>query len=157
MRRLDPHAYRPPRRAVRRLFLHCSASDATGAAYQGEHLLGTVRSWHLARGWSDVGYHALIDKAGVILAGRDLDRTPAAQRGHNTGSLAVMVHGLTDFSDAGLSACKALCRAINAAHGGALTVHGHCEVSRKSCPVFDYRALLDLSPDGRMPLSRPAS
>lgn len=153
---ITAEAYRPPRRPVDRVFLHCSASDARGPGYQGAALVATVRAWHLARGWSDVGYHVLIDRAGSLRAGRDLERTPAAQRGHNTGTVAIMVHGLTDFSDAGLAACAALCRAINSAHGGAVTFHGHREVAAKSCPVFDYRSLLGLDGNGRMPLTPPS-
>ncbi|MBB4316051.1 N-acetylmuramoyl-L-alanine amidase [Roseospira marina] len=147
-----PSHYRPPGREVRRVFLHCSASDADTSDYEGDHLVRTVRTWHVQRGWSDVGYHYLIDRAGRIMPGRDLERIPAAQKGHNTGSVAIMVHGLTQFSDASLAACRSLCVAINAAHGGRVTFHGHCEVSAKSCPVFDYRSLLGLDSAGRMPL-----
>ena len=154
---LDPAAYRPPRRPVTRIFLHCSATDARGRDYQGAALVDTVRGWHLARGWSDVGYHMLIDAAGTISPGRDLERTPAAQRGHNTGSVAIMVHGLGAFTEPALSACAMLCQAINSAHGGAVTFHGHCEVAAKRCPVFDYRSLLALAADGRMPLSAPTA
>ncbi|MBB4287946.1 N-acetylmuramoyl-L-alanine amidase [Roseospira goensis] len=149
-----PAWYRAPRRRVARVFLHCSASDADAPAYRDEALVATVRGWHRARGWSDIGYHLLIDRHGVIATGRDLERTPAAQRGHNTGTLAVMVHGLRAFPDAALRACAALCAAVNAAHGGAVTFHGHCEVDpRKTCPVFDYGRLLGLDPRGRMPLA----
>lgn len=150
-------AYRPPRRAIRRVFLHCSASDAAGGAFAGEALVEMVRGWHLKRGFSDVGYHWLIDRAGQIAAGRDLERIPAAQAPHNTGTLALMVHGLSGFTEDSLLACARLCAAINAAHGGGVTFHGHCEVSDKTCPVFDYRALLGLDRAGRMPLdtSRP--
>lgn len=147
-----PAAYQPPRRAVGRVFLHCSASDVGGPAYEGAGLVDTIRAWHLARGWSDVGYHWLVDRAGRVLAGRDPERTPAAQKGHNGATLAIMVHGLARFSPASLAACQSLCRAINRAHGGAVTFHGHCEVSARTCPVFDYRTLLGLDPRGRMPL-----
>lgn len=149
---VQPPSYRPPYREVRRVFLHCSASDADGDDYKGEQLVHTIRAWHLQRGWSDVGYHYLIDMDGLIVTGRPLDRIPAAQRGHNTGSVAIMVHGLTRFSDAALGAVRALCAAINAAHGGRVTFHGHREVSTKACPVFDYRSALGLDGNGRMPL-----
>jgi hypothetical protein len=148
--------YTPPGRRIDRVFLHCSASDATGPAYEGEGLVATVRDWHVGqRGWSDVGYHWLIDPTGLILPGRSLERAPAAQRGHNKGTLAIMVHGLTMFSEASLRSVQTLCRAIDRSHGGWVTFHGHCEVSPKTCPVFDYRALLGLSPDGSMPGDGP--
>lgn len=152
---LSPLHYIPPTRSIDRVFLHCSASDATGPVYERDALADTVRSWHLQRGWSDVGYHFLIDKAGTVMTGRPLDRTPAAQRGHNTGTLAIMVHGLDadQFTDAGLDACKRLVLGIAEAHNWRVTVHGHREVSNKTCPVFDYRTLLALDAYGRLPLA----
>lgn len=136
-----------PARAVSRVFLHCSASDAP------EHdNVATMRQWHLARGWSDVGYNLFIRKDGTIEAGRPIELTPAAQSGHNTGTIAICLHGLEKhkFTPAQLAACHALCSEINAAYGGRVTFHGHCEVSAKACPVFDYARLLALDPAGRM-------
>lgn len=143
-------AINSPRRPIDRIFLHCSASDDPALA--GEKLVDEIRVWHRKRGFSDVGYQFLIDKEGVILPGRDLERIPAAQRGHNGHSIAVMVHGLEEFPDNALSACGRLCAAINRAFEGRVTFHGHCEVApHKTCPVFDYRGLLGLDRFGRMP------
>lgn len=138
-----------PRRRVERVFLHCSASDEESLA--GGKLAETVRDWHWARGFSDVGYHFLIDKHGDVLPGRDIEKTPAAQKGHNTGTIAICVHGLEEFPQPALDACRDLCAVINEAYEGRVTFHGHCEVSEKTCPVFDYRALLSLDRFGRMP------
>jgi hypothetical protein len=129
--------------------MHCSASDDESLA--GDRLVGEVRAWHRARGFSDAGYHFLIDKQSKIMLGRDLAKTPAAQKGHNTGTIAIMVHGLEDFPQPMLNACRDLCGAINEAYEGRITFHGHCEVSAKTCPVFDYTALLGLDRYGRMP------
>ncbi len=134
--------FEAPKRRVDRVFLHCSASD--DPILKGPKLVTTVREWHLARGFSDVGYHFLIDKAGAVLDGRSLEKTPAAQKGHNTGTIAIMVHGLSDFPEPMLAACADLCRQINAAYSGRISFHGHCEVSAKSCPVYDYKELLKL-------------
>ena len=69
--------FRKPRRAVSRVFLHCSASD---------HLhhddIAVLRQWHLKRGFDDVGYHYLITFDGRVQAGRSLEKQPAAQAGH---------------------------------------------------------------------------
>jgi len=141
--------FAPPRRRVGRVFLHCSASDVESLT--GSRLLAEVRDWHRARGFSEVGYHFLVDKQGSVMAGRDLEKTPAAQKGHNAGTIAIMVHGLTEFRWPALNACRDLCRSINEACEGRITYHGHCEVSAKICPVFDYTALLGLDRFGRMP------
>lgn len=137
-----------PRRRVERVFLHCSASDADSLA--SRKLVETVRVWHLARGFSDVGYHFLIDKHGEVLAGRSLEKSPAAQKGHNAGTIAICVHGLGEFPQPMLDACRELCRSINEAWRGRISFHGHCEVSAKSCPVFDYKGLLSLDKFARM-------
>lgn len=140
--------YEAPSRRVERVFIHCSASDAE--RLKGQELVDEIRRWHQARGWSDIGYNLLIDKPGLLMPGRPLEKTPAAQKGHNTGTVAIMVHGLESFSDASLATLKGFCGQINNAHSGHISFHGHCEVSNKSCPVFDYRGLLGLDRFGRM-------
>lgn len=141
-------SFTKPSRHVERVFLHCSASEID---MEGQGMVDEIRRWHLKRGFSDVGYHVLIDKAGLVLHGRDLEKMPAAQKRHNARTIAIMVHGLTDFPAVMLEACRALCAEINEAYQGRITFHGHCEVSAKSCPVFDYRALLALDRFQRMP------
>jgi len=138
-----------PRRCVNRVFLHCSASD--DESLSRNRLVEDVRAWHRARGFSNVGYHFLIDKQGKVSPGRDMEKMPAAQKGHNTGTIAIMVHGLELFPQPMLNACRDLCSAINETYEGRITFHGHCEVSAKTCPVFDYSALLGLDRYGRMP------
>jgi N-acetylmuramoyl-L-alanine amidase len=143
--------FKKPARPVDKVFIHCSASDAVNLA--GEELVAEIRRWHLARGFADVGYHFLIDKAGRIMAGRSLEQIPAAQEGHNAGSIAICLHGLAieKFTAEALDSLAFFCRQIDAAYGGAVTFHGHCEVNpRKSCPVFDYKTVLGLDDAGRM-------
>lgn len=144
--------YAPPTRHIDRLFIHCSASDAGGPTYEGEALVRTITSWHEARGWSGVGYHILGDKKGAVMAGRPLERDPAAQKGHNRGTIAYMVHGFRRFSPASLEALRAVVEEIALAHDYRITIHGHREVdAHKTCPVFDYQTLLGLDAYGRLP------
>jgi hypothetical protein len=151
--------FEAPKRRADRVFIHCSATDAASGVdgdnrrveMVGEEMVKVVRHWHRQRKFSDVGYHFLIDKEGSVMDGRSLEKTPAAQRGHNTGTIAIMVHGLHDFKHASLDALKELCHEINLAYSGRVSFHGHCEVSAKSCPVFDYQELLGLDRFGRMP------
>jgi hypothetical protein len=143
--------FKKPARPVDRVFIHCSASDDPRLA--GEQLVAEIRAWHLARNFADIGYHFVIDKAGRIMAGRSLEKTPAAQEGHNAGSIAICVHGLAveKFTPEALDSLAFLCRRIDAAYGGAVTFHGHREVNpHKSCPVLDYRRVLGLDERGRM-------
>lgn len=144
--------FRRPQRQVHAVFLHCSASDDEALA--GAGLLREIERWHLARGFSGIGYHFVIDKNGVLMRGRDTEATPAAQQNFNKGTLAICVHGLAKekFTDAALATAQGLCDQINHAYRGNIVFRGHCEVSAKSCPVFDFRALLQLDKGGKMPL-----
>lgn len=126
--------YAPPQREVSKVFIHCSASD--NPAHDN---IETITQWHLARRFNGIGYHYFIDKKGVIHKGRSLEKDPAAQSGHNKGSIAICVSGLAMFTPESLMACKLLCQHIDIAHKrGTLTFHGHKEVANKECPVFDY-------------------
>lgn len=109
--------------------------------------------WHKERGWSGIGYHFFIQKNGTIQHGRNLELVPAAQKGHNTGSIAICVHGLRKelFTKEQQASLKALCITLNRIYRNSLTFHGHKEVEpNKACPVFDYCAWLNLDKDGFM-------
>jgi N-acetylmuramoyl-L-alanine amidase len=126
--------------------LHCSASD------NSKHdNLKTITEWHLERGFSDVGYHYVITQDGFIHRGRNLEKIPAAQKGFNTGTIAICLTGLNNFTDIQFKSLQRLCNDINTSYKGNISYHGHCEVSNKSCPVFNYKKVLQLSPSGKMP------
>ncbi|WP_439604267.1 peptidoglycan recognition protein family protein [Shinella sp.] len=145
------YVFTKPRRPVKRVFIHCSASD------RPEHdNVATMDQWHKQRGWAGVGYHLFIRKNGVIEKGRDLEKVPAAQEGNNTGTIAICLHGLAvdKFTDAQFRSLLTLCHQINEAYGGGVTFHGHREVANKACPVFDYKAVLSLDRAGRIARSK---
>ena len=141
-------AFEKPDRAVDRVFVHCSASD------RPEHDdVEVIRGWHVNdKHWNDIGYHFFIKKDGTIQPGRDLETSPAAQMGHNTGTIAICLHGLVieKFAKAQFKSVIELCKEINSAYQGMVSFHGHCEVSSKSCPVFPYKEVLGLDNHGSM-------
>ena len=140
-----------PSRLVDRVFLHCSASDV--ASHDN---IATIRDWHVnGNGWRDVGYHYFIRKSGKLEEGRPIGDTPAAQKNHNSGTIAICLHGLDEdkFTDAQFDKLKELCLEINNAYDGELTFHGHNEVANKACPVFDHRKVLKLDRFGRLGLT----
>jgi len=151
---ISPSSVRMPKRRVHRLFVHCSAADNTGARFEGVALAKTIDSWHRLRRFECIGYHYVIDKKGQLITARNPERTPAAQRGHNTGTLAVCLHGLRKsmFTKAQFDTLRQFVAAlIDDVHRRKLpemTVHGHCEVAAKACPVFDYRRVLGLDKYG---------
>jgi len=127
-----------PNRFINKVFLHCSASDLP------EHdNIQTIAKWHLERGFSEIGYHFVITKDGTIHKGRNIELIPAAQVGYNSNSIAICVTGLTVFSQTQFDALRKLCGEINNIYEN-ITFHGHCEVSNKTCPVFDYHKVLNL-------------
>lgn len=145
------YAFRKPARQVDRVFVHCSASD------NPDHdSAAVIDAWHKQNGWAGIGYHFFIRKDGTLELGRDLEKTPAAQEGNNTGTIAICLHGLAReaFSDAQFQTLRDLCAQINRAYGGSVTFHGHCEVAAKSCPVFVYQDVLGITRDGKMPVAQ---
>lgn len=139
--------FKKPARAISRVFVHCSASD--NPVHDNA---ATMHKWHLERGFAEIGYHYFIRKDGTIEEGRDIEKVPAAQSGHNTGTIAICCHGLTAnlFTDAQFAALARITRAINNSYSGKLTFHGHCEVAAKLCPVFKYKTVLKLDKFGRL-------
>lgn len=140
-----------PKRPIGRVFVHCSASDVPS-----HDDISVIDRWHKQNGWSQVGYHFFITKRGVLQAGRSLELTPAAQGGHNAGTIAICLHGLKVelFTKAQFATLRDLCHEINEAYRGSVTFHGHCEVSAKACPVFDYRRVLELDSRGRLGMGK---
>lgn len=146
------HTFIKPGRPVRRVFIHCSASDR-----KAHDNVETMDQWHREKGWAGVGYHYFIRKDGTLEVGRDINKVPAAQQdekrtgiGGNRGTIAICLHGLKRFTPAQFNTLQDLCGQIDRAYFGKVTFHGHCEVAYKSCPVFDYKEVLGLGPDGRL-------
>lgn len=136
-----------PARKVWCVYLHCSASDNPAHDYPK-----VMEDWHRERGFSEIGYHFFIQKNGTICEGRSLETVPAAQQGHNTGSIAICAHGLVKerFTPEQLGSLRGLCITLDRLYKGGLSFHGHCEVSNKSCPVYDYKQILGLDSGGRL-------
>lgn len=141
------YLFKKPNRKVTTVFLHCSASD--NPAHDN---LETMEAWHRARGFNEIGYHLFITKRGETLVGRSLERIPAAQKGHNTNSIAICLHGLRIdlFTKEQRAELIRVCKDIDKAYGGGLRFRGHREVANKTCPVFKYKEWLNLDSSGKM-------
>lgn len=141
--------FNKPKRKVSKVFIHCSDSDR----YYHDNI-ETIRKWHVQdNGWSDVGYHFFITKDGYIHTGRDIKKIPSAQKGHNTGSIAICLSGRNEFTEKQFESLRKFCKEIKQAYDNKITFHGHCEVSGKTCPVFDYKEELNLNNQGYIKFS----
>ena len=79
------------RTQTRFIVVHCSATKPS------QNITAqTVREWHIAKGWSDIGYHFFIQRDGTIEAGRHVDEVGAHVAGHNTDTVAFCMAGGLD-------------------------------------------------------------
>lgn len=79
------------KRIITDIVVHCTASKE-GVDMTVEQ----IRRIHKANGWSDIGYHYVIDLDGHIHTGRDVDISGAHVSGHNAHSIGVVYVGGLD-------------------------------------------------------------
>jgi N-acetylmuramoyl-L-alanine amidase len=131
------------KRKIDKIIIHCSATP------EGKDIsVETIRDWHLKRGWSDIGYHYVIDLDGRVHAGRPIEKTGAHVKGHNTGSIGICYIGGVEQD--GKTPKDTRTKEQKAALDNLLfiltdvfanvTIHGHNEFSSKACPSFDVQA-----------------
>ena len=119
-------------REIKRIILHCSASDIP---MQDAAMMDR---WHKARGFHKIGYHYFIKHDGTIEKGRGLEEVGSHCKGYNNDSVGICLAGLTVFTPAQMSALSKVLEELKPLYPKA-TVHGHREFNAdKTCPVFDY-------------------
>lgn len=75
-------------RYINEIIVHCSATP------EGKDFTVTdIKKWHLARGFSDIGYHYVIYRDGSVHTGRDESKIGAHCTGHNSYSIGVCYIG----------------------------------------------------------------
>lgn len=81
-----------PRTETNYLVIHCSATRAD-QEITAEH----IRRWHVDdNGWSDIGYHWVIERDGKLQHGRHAQSQGAHVRGHNHESIGICLVGGID-------------------------------------------------------------
>ena len=108
-----------------------------------------IREWHLARGWSDIGYHWVIRRNGTVEPGRPVDAVGAHAKGFNKTSVGIcLVGGLNadgepdcNYTWVQWPELEALVIKMKAKYPDA-AVLGHRDLPgvTKTCPVFDADA-----------------
>ena len=135
-------------RAINKLVVHCAYTPPSmdiGA--------DTITEWHVGEnGWSDIGYHFVIRRSGVIEKGRPIERPGAHVRGHNRDSIGIcLVGGMAE--DQSSADCNftvwqwdALGELLTDLQDefGYLDICGHRDLDPgKECPCFDVRAFYE--------------
>jgi N-acetyl-anhydromuramyl-L-alanine amidase AmpD len=79
------------RRRTDYIVIHCSATPPGSDIGADE-----IDDWHKQRGWSGIGYHAVIRRDGQIEFGRHFDEAGAHVKGQNYRSVGVCMVGGVD-------------------------------------------------------------
>jgi N-acetylmuramoyl-L-alanine amidase len=67
---------------INKVTVHITASNDNATIEQ-------IRAGHIARGFTDIGYHWLVDRKGVVHKGRSENLTGAHVAGYNTGNIGI--------------------------------------------------------------------
>lgn len=135
-------------RPLHGIIMHCSATRPNWMANSKTSAkVAEIRRWHVRdRGWSDIGYHFLIDRDGTIAKGRPMERVGSHTQGHNTGTIGICLLGGWDsaatdaFAENYTPQQDATARKLIAdlrAQYGNLTLAGHNNFASKACPGFN--------------------
>lgn len=144
--RLIPFRLKKSRRRIDEIIIHCSATP------EGRNqTVEDIRNWHLKQGWSDIGYHYVVDIYGNIFNGRDVDLVGAhcSKGGHNTHSIGVCYVGGVEKDDVKVSkdtrttlqkaSLITLLKDLRALYPNA-GIYGHRNFDKsKDCPSFDAK------------------
>lgn len=134
-------------RAIHKIIIHCTATR------EGDDIsVDTIRRWHLARGWSDIGYHYVIDIKGNINAGRPIELMGSHTRGENKYSIGVAyvggveADGVTPKDTRTKAQKDSIIRLVKKLKGcyPDVSIHGHNEFSNKACPSYNVQNEKDL-------------
>lgn len=141
-------------RYIEELIIHCSATRPNWLSYEDARgKLDEIRRWHVEdNGWSDIGYHFIIDRTGEVVTARPVDRPGAHVRGHNDASIGICLiggHGSNksdkfedNFTSQQDSALRRLIQNLKVEHPEIKKITGHNEYANKACPGFDVRTWL---------------
>lgn len=131
-------------REVRLLVVHCSATRC-----DRDFPVATLRAAHLARGFSDIGYHFYITRDGALHPCRPIAQIGAHARGWNSHSIGICYEGGLDPQGhpadtrtwAQRRTLLALLCQLHQDYPQA-QILGHYQLSptiHKACPCFDAR------------------
>ncbi|MDO5704053.1 MAG: N-acetylmuramoyl-L-alanine amidase [Paracoccus sp. (in: a-proteobacteria)] len=136
------------RHPVEEIVVHCAATRPLWmAAVPLAAKLAEIRRWHMQeRGWSDIGYHYVIDRDGEHVPGRPINRIGAHVVGRNQGTIGICLLGGYEaaasdrFQDHYTPAQDAALRALIgdiSRRTRIKRISGHNDHAATACPGFD--------------------
>lgn len=142
-------------RPITEIIVHCTDTRPDWWATRKTSMkVAEVRGWHMSpapvgRGWSDIGYHFLIDRDGTRAVGRRVDRVGSHVLGHNTGTIGVALFGghgssaddrfVDHFTPAQRTALRAQIAELRRRFPAIIKLSGHNDYAAKACPGFRVR------------------
>lgn len=128
-------------REIKEIIIHC-ADTPEGRDVRADE----IRKWHKAKGWSDIGYHYVIDLDGTIEAGRPIEQAGAHAQGHNAHSIGICYVGGCDKNmkpkdtrtEAQKDSILCLLKFLRLKYPKA-QIFGHRDFAQKACPSFDAK------------------
>ena len=129
-------------REIKKIIVHCADTHEGRDVRTAE-----IKRWHTEeRGWSDIGYHWVVELDGSLHAGRPEEISGAHCKGHNSSSIGICYVGGSDASgdpkdtrtEAQKEALKNLIVDLLDRYSDA-EVFGHRDFSEKACPSFDAK------------------
>lgn len=128
-------------RQIDKIIIHCSATPENREVTTEE-----IRQWHLDKGWSDIGYHFVIELDGKINKGRNIEDIGAHVSGLNSNSIGICYVGGLDKNmnprdTRTIQQRVALDNLVLDLKDNfpEAEVCGHNEFSSKACPSFDVK------------------
>lgn len=144
-------------RPITEIIVHCTATRPDWwAGRRTSDKVREIKRWHVQdRGWSDIGYHFLIDRDGTIAKGRDIAKDGAHVQGHNRGTIGISLFGghgsaetdqfADNFTPQQDAALRNLIGDLRKQYGN-VPVTGHNQYAAKACPGFNVPAWLTGKP-----------
>jgi len=139
-------------RELNEIVIHCTATRPNWwSDKSSQDKVNEIRRWHVEdRGWSDIGYHYVIDRDGTVVKGRPLEKTGAHTKGRNKGSVGISLMGgfggaaddqfLDNFTEDQEKALMKLIYDLQRNYPKLRLVSGHSQYAPKACPCFSVPA-----------------
>lgn len=137
------------RKRTNNIAIHHAAAKSCGAE--------TIHKWHLANGWSGIGYHLVVRKDGTIERGRPIHTVGAHVSNHNSYTVGICFEG--NFQEEQMNdvqykaGAKAIAYVMKLYGLKGNAVKGHKEFMATGCPG-QYFPLKEMIADAESLLSK---